>query len=84
MNQAPSSARCGTFNFSPLDHPCDILANTASVTHFLAEVAIHVHSDGLNPGLSEEGAQGLWCILTAVENSIQAAIERYNPQLQEV
>lgn len=76
MSPSPPSAQRGTFNFSHLDHPCDILANTASVTRFLAEVAIQLNSDGPNPGLSEAGAQGLWCILTAIENSIQAAIER--------
>ena len=67
---------CGTFNFCPTNHPADILTNAAFVTRFLAEVSLHIHSDGRDPGLSEDAAQGLYCILNAVENTIQDAIGR--------
>lgn len=66
----------GTFNFSPTNHPADILANAAFVTRFLAEVSLHFHCDGRDPGLSEDAAQGLYCILNAVENTINDAVTR--------
>lgn len=58
------------------DTPADILSTVALVTHFLAEVAVNLHNDAVNPGLSEDGAQGLYFILSAVEDSINEAVNR--------
>ena len=57
-------------------HPADILTNASFVTRFLAEAALHIHNDGPNPGLSENGAQGLYYILNAVEETINEAVNR--------
>ncbi len=57
-------------------HPADILTNASFVAHFLSEVVLHIHSDGADPGLSENGAQGLYCILSAVEDTINEAVNR--------
>lgn len=74
-NPSPPPPR-GTFNFSPTHHPADILITVASVTHFLAECSHAFADSGPHLGISEDGAQGLSYILTAVENTIQAVIER--------
>ena len=76
MPEPSSPPPCGTFNFSPTNHPADILATVASVTHFLSECSHAFADEGPNLGLSEDGANGLCYILSAIENTIQDAIGR--------
>lgn len=56
--------------------PEDLLGNAAFVVRFLAEVSPHLRGDGLDPGLSEAGSQGLYWILSTVESTINEAINR--------
>lgn len=55
-------------------HPADILTNASFVVRFLAEISLHLHDGGVDPGLSQEGSQGLSCILSAVEDTINEAV----------
>jgi len=57
------------------DAPCDLLLNAASVTRFLCDVADCMHNEG-GAGLSEEGAHGLFNILSVVENTIGEALTK--------
>jgi hypothetical protein len=55
----------------------DLCQNALFVTRFLADVAPFVTDAGNNgPGLSEDGAQGLTLILSTVESTLSAAIDR--------
>jgi hypothetical protein len=58
------------------DNPADLLVNAAAVTCFLGNVAVNLHNEGREPGISQEGCQGLCQILAVVENTINEALNR--------
>ncbi|GEM_PF-3321401 len=58
----------------PNDNPADLLGNAASVVRFLADMAGELAADGRQSGLSNDAANGLCLILTAVENTINQAV----------
>lgn len=58
----------------PNDNPADMLGNAASVVRFLADMTGELAGPaGGHAGLSNESANGLCLILTAVENTINRA-----------
>lgn len=58
------------------DHPGDLLINAKAVCRFLADVSPLFTEEGGKLGLSTDGADGLGLILTGIENTIQAAVQR--------
>lgn len=61
---------------SQSQHPVDILEEASSITCFLVDVAPYFGENKTDLGLSEKGAQGLYCILVHLDGMIKMAIEK--------